>query len=406
MRSKTIAITLLCLFITNITIASACTTAIVSAKGTPDGQPILWKHRDAGNFDNKIIFDDKGKFSYLGLINSNDAAAKEVWAGVNEVGFAIMNAASYNINIGDTTKAKDQEGLFMKRALQSCSSLDEFEAILVETNSKRGIEANFGVIDAQGGAAYYETGNHSFVKLDVNDPAIAPFGYLVRTNFSSTGSKDKGYGYIRYQSAEHLFHQEAAQNSISPQFIFQEVDRSLYHSLTNIRLDARPWPDSKDEDYFVSFRDYINRYSSTASFIVQGVKPGEDVKTSVAWTLLGFPPCAVAIPLWVAAGENLPAVITAKDSANAELCDKALELKHHCFPVSRGSGNDYLNLAKLINHERNGYMQQIRPLEEEVISKTGDVIGELRKNGFDKQRVIVLYRWIDNFIRERYLKIE
>ena len=66
--------------------------------------------------------------------------------------------------------------------------------ILLETDNGEIKEANFGVIDAQGGAAYYETTNFSFTKIDANDPVVAPFGYLIRTNYSFTGTADDGYG--------------------------------------------------------------------------------------------------------------------------------------------------------------------------------------------------------------------
>ena len=38
-------------------------------------------------------------------------------------------------------------------------------------------------------------------KFDVNDPAVAPNGYLIRTNYSVAGEENKGYGYIRYATA-------------------------------------------------------------------------------------------------------------------------------------------------------------------------------------------------------------
>jgi len=384
----------------------ACTTAIVSGSGSEDGRPILWKHRDSGFMENKIIFDDSGKFKYIGLINSKDYELNEVWAGANETGFAIMNAASYNLNIDDTTTLKDQEGLFMKRALQTCENLADFENILIETTSKRGIEANFGVIDAHGGAAYYETGNHSYTKLDVNDPEIAPFGYLVRTNFSSTGDKDKGYGYIRYMTAEQLFYQASAKNSITPQFILKNVDRSLQHSLTNVDLAKGNLPQSKDDSHFVPFRDYINRYSSTASFVAHGVKKGEDTSNMMIWSLLGFQPCSIAVPLWVAAGDVIPSIVTASDSANAPLCEKALQLKESCFSIKRGSGKDYLDLAMLLNQKGNGYMQLISPLEHVIVTRAEKLDRTFRDNEFDRKASIEFYEWVDQFLRSKYLEIE
>jgi hypothetical protein len=67
-----------------------------------------------------------------------------------------------------------------------------------------GVEANFGVIDANGGAAYYETANYKFEKFDANDPTVAPDGYLIRTNYSFSGEENKGLGYIRYATAADL----------------------------------------------------------------------------------------------------------------------------------------------------------------------------------------------------------
>jgi hypothetical protein len=34
----------------------ACTSAIITGKITPDGRPLLWKHRDTGEDNNRIQF--------------------------------------------------------------------------------------------------------------------------------------------------------------------------------------------------------------------------------------------------------------------------------------------------------------------------------------------------------------
>ena len=81
-------------------------------------------------------------------------------------GFAIMNSASYNLNLQDTSKLKDNEGFVMKKALQSCATLQDFEALLKSLPKPMGVNANFGVIDANGGAAYYETSNYTFIKFN------------------------------------------------------------------------------------------------------------------------------------------------------------------------------------------------------------------------------------------------
>ena len=64
-----------------------------------------------------------------------------------------------------------------------------------------GVEANFGVIDNYGGAAYYEVNNHSWVKFDVNDD---PQGYRVVTNFTQTGRPEDRRGVARYEKARSI----------------------------------------------------------------------------------------------------------------------------------------------------------------------------------------------------------
>ena len=182
-----------------------CTTAVVSGKATNDGRPLLLKNRDADALQNKLVYFFDGKYRFMGLVNSEDINNKEVWCGFNEFGFGIMNSASYNLKVNDTTKISDLEGIIMKMALEQCKTLEDFEKMLNDLPKPLGVEANFGVIDANGGAAYYETDNFKFIKFDVNDPAVAPNGYLIRTNFSISGQENKGYGYIRYQTASEIF---------------------------------------------------------------------------------------------------------------------------------------------------------------------------------------------------------
>ena len=99
--------------------------------------------------------------------------------GVNEAGFAIINTASINMHKYDEDGG-DQEGTFMYKALATCRTVKEFEALIKnKKHQPRKVEANFGVIDAEGGAAYFETNSYDYTKYDVNDPTVAPHGFLV-----------------------------------------------------------------------------------------------------------------------------------------------------------------------------------------------------------------------------------
>ncbi len=384
---------------------NACTTAVISGKFTKDGRPLLLKHRDTHFVENKIRFFDDGKFDYIGLINSVDSKGKEVWAGVNSAGFAIMNSASYNLKaLDDTTTIQDSEGVVMKLALQNCRTVDDFQLLLEGMKKPLGVEANFGVIDAEGGCAFFEVNNFTIKKLDANDPAIAPFGYLIHTNFSFTGRKDEGKGYIRYLTAEELFGRASETNNLDFKFLLQDVSRSLKNSL--LKTDLAVNPPSESEEKFVTLEDYIVRYSSVATVVVQGVRPGEAPELSTMWTVLGFQLTSVAVPVWVKAGENLPKILTAPDSSNAPLCRMALKLKKQCYPVSRGSGRKYLLLSKVINEGGNGFLQLLRPVENENIARAIKLLEEWRKaNKLSESQARDYYNFVDRHVAESYEKL-
>ena len=227
--------TLLCLFSLLIVLTDqtiACTSFLISGKYTVDGKPILYKNRDTDEMQNSLAFFNDGKYKYIGLVNGTASWNKEVWGGYNEAGFAIINTAAYNNNIGDTTKLNDREGVVMKIALQSCATIQDFENQLKSSHKPLGVDSNYGVIDALGGAAYYETGNFNYKKYDANDTTITKNGILVRTNHSFRGDLTKGMGFNRYNTAFNTLNLAYAENKILPQNLFNLISRNLYHTLT------------------------------------------------------------------------------------------------------------------------------------------------------------------------------
>ena len=44
----------------------ACTSIIITGKATPDGCPLMWKHRDTGAPYNHIGYFDEGGYRFLG----------------------------------------------------------------------------------------------------------------------------------------------------------------------------------------------------------------------------------------------------------------------------------------------------------------------------------------------------
>jgi len=372
-----------------------CTTAVVSGKATDDGRPLLLKNRDADALQNKLVYFFDGKYKFIGLVNSEDKDNKEVWCGFNSTGFGIMNSASYNLKMNDTTKLSDLEGRIMKMALESCATLEDFEKMLNEMDKPLGVEANFGVIDANGGAAYYEVDNFKFIKYDANDPAVAPNGYLIRTNFSLSGEDNKGYGYIRYETASELFASKYEKGKISFEFLINDVPRCLVHSFTKTDLTKSLPGNNKDNNY-VYFRDYIPRSSTSAAIVVQGIKRGESVSLTTMWTILGFPLTSVVIPVWLLDDGSIPKILQADETGNAPLCNVALQLKNKVFSAQNDASENYLNLSALMNKKNSGVRQKLIPIEEQVIEKAKNILTDFRKNGIKYSEAKEFYNWIDN----------
>jgi len=386
----------LIVFLFTVCNTNPCTTAVVSGKATDDGSPLLLKNRDADALQNKLVYFFDGRFKFIGLVNSTDKENKEVWCGFNEAGFGIMNSASYNLKINDTTKLSDLEGRIMKMALERCATLEDFEKMLNDLPKPLGVEANFGVIDANGGAAYYETDNFKFIKYDVNDPAVAPNGYLIRTNFSIAGEDNKGYGYIRYATASNLFENKIKDEKISFEFLINDVPRCLIHSFTNTDL-AKNLPDEKSEK-FVYFRDYIPRHSTSAAIVVQGVKENESASLTTMWTILGFPLTSVVIPVWLNDDGMFPKVLQADETGNAPICDLALKLKDKIFSHQNDASENYMNLSALMNKENSGVRQKLIPVEEQVLVKAKNILTDFRNNGINYSEAKEFYNWIDGDI--------
>ncbi|MCD6337665.1 MAG: hypothetical protein J7M01_05490, partial [Candidatus Marinimicrobia bacterium] len=322
---KKISLVILALF----SIAFACTSAVISGSVTVDGRPLLWKHRDTGSLENKLVFISEKGYDFIGIANVKDPMNKDIWMGLNEKGFAIMNTASYNINEGLSCEVEDdQEGLFMRLALEACASTQDFEDLLTRSSGKWGIAANFGVIDAEGNAAYYETGYYDYTKFNVNDPETAPDGYLIRTNFSQTGKGDNGVGYIRFDATTELFEK---QDKFSVEFILREATRNLDHGLLNKDIANMKLPKNFNDKTMVDFQDYTVRYSSASVLVIQGVLPDEDPTNSVLWPIVGFPLTAITCPVFFSSGAELPEVITTETTEAPFLSTASLKLKNELF---------------------------------------------------------------------------
>ncbi|MDX9773964.1 MAG: hypothetical protein RBT02_11185 [Bacteroidales bacterium] len=383
----------------------SCTTFLMSGKYTPDGRPLLYKNRDTGTLDNALVFFTDGKYQYIGIVDAKDSWKREVWGGFNSAGFAIMNTAAYNNNTGDTTKLADLEGVVMKMALATCATLADFEKMLTDMPKPLGVDANFGVIDAMGGAAYYETGNFGFKKIDANDPALAPYGLLIRTNYSFTGTVGEGGGYIRFAAASDALNMALAQNRLDPQHLMNSISRNLTHSLTKVNMRTG-LPANGATTTFVNFDDFIPRTSTASVMLVIGAAKGDDPSNAMMWSLAGFPLTTVAVPVWINGGKSLPQVVSMKDNMHAPLCDAAMMLKHQLFPITRGSGGKYMNVALLLNEEKTGILQKLEPVEKEIFRKTAEMTASMPAKGkLQKEKITEYYQWLDSYIIQSYKEL-
>ncbi len=381
---------------------SACTTAVISGKYTKDGRPLLWKHRDTWAVNNKVMQFDDGKYPYTGLVNSKDSLGKSVWIGYNSTGFAIMNSASYNLN-NDTIEQSGLEGRIIKKALQTCATIDDFEKMLKKLKQPTRLEANFGVIDGKGGAAYFELGNFKIVKIDANDPAVAPNGYVIRTNYSFTGEAGKGGGYIRYVTANTVFDEAVKSNSLSAKTIIQKGSRNLTHALTGDNL----WDYEnlrEGEDKMVFFMDYIPRRSSASSCIVEGIQPDEDPNLTTMWTVLGWPLASVTIPVFINEKAEIPEVLTYnEDMKDAPLCSFALSLKDECYSYKWGTNKKYyLNVNRLLNADGTGIIQQNTDLDNALFDQSYEMLEKWRDEGRSEQELSEFYISVDKQVKEHY----
>lgn len=307
----------------------ACTTAVISGKATIDGRPILWKNRDTtSSIHNEVALFEEGKYKAIGIVNAGNRGA--IWMGMNEAGFCIENSVSRDLSVQGEGKGPGNGGL-MKKALQTCATVEDFVKLLEETNqSGRSTVANFGVIDASGGAALFETGPKSYKKFDANDPEIAPNGYVVRSNFSTTGRnldanptpEELGeiYSAERYLRACSLMKIEDG-SKLSVEHVVRRCTRDMA-AIDGPHPGTVNSPEGKLPET-IATTNTISRTTTVSAAVFQGVLPGEDASLTTMWAILGDPKFSIAVPCWVAGG----VADELEDKRGGELGEIAISLR-------------------------------------------------------------------------------
>ena len=283
---------------------------------------MIWKQRDADNVRNTLAHVKGERYSYTGIFADTDTGHRKTYGGINEAGFAIANNLSYNLRPDDTGT---QNGLLMSRALGICESLEDFENMLMEGTGLE-ISANFAVIDAHGGAAYFEAWDHGYTRYDVPEG-----GVLYRTNFSLSGRENEGGGYARYEAISRIM-EKRPRGGYSPEF-FLDAARNFHHGFSG--------KDALKGNTLVYDNHLIPRTWSASSVIIEGVTQAQRADAGMMWFVPGYPPCSYAVAAWVAAGDNLPATVSGDAPANA----LAVELMHKVHPFFQNEeGAEYLDV--------------------------------------------------------------
>ena len=150
-------------------------------------------------------------------------------------------------------------------------------------------------------------------------------------------------------------------------------------------------------------QDFIPRRITSASVVIKGVKKGEDPLNTVMWTILGYPPASIAVPLFVKAGENQPFfMVKGENSNNALRCDISLKAKSKIFAIKRGNGNKYFNFGALYNKKGNGLMQRMQRAESKVFKISAEFIKEHKDKEMKKEELDSFYNSLFEVIKKAY----
>lgn len=399
------AICLCCLFMASMESIRACTSAIISGKITPDGRPVMWKNRDTSDLLNCVRYMKGEKYNFI-AVTGYAKNPRSIWIGTNEAGFSIMNTVSYNlIEKKEGEKTGSRNGTVMKRALEICATVDDFKHYLDTLKRPMLVETNFGVIDARGNGAYFEVDHTHYTEYNVNDPSVAPHGYLVRANFSVSGKLNEGAGYVRYQQAEQEIFTASVTNEITPQWLFSNLSRSFANPLMGIDLKSGDFNKPKTNGWFVE-QDFIARKKSSCAVVIQGVKPDEDASFTTMWTVIGYPPVTPAIPVWVkGAAGKLPRLLSvAGEKFDSPLCDATSLLRKRVYSYTRGNNAEtYFHWELLFNKKGNGYMQLNEDMEQELFRTIYSGIEKWRNaQSPSTEDIYRMYDDSDRFITEKF----
>ena len=335
------------------------------------------ENRDTSTLHNEVAIFDGGPHRVVAIV---DAAKRgSVWMGVNDAGFCIENSLSNDLR--DSDDSGPGNGQLMKLALETCQTIDDFERLLRRTNaSGRSTRANFGVLDAQGGAALFETRGKDYVKFDANDPAAAPDGYIVRSNFAATANDLPAdpateavspdlYSGERYCRAKVLLGQRVG-GGISVDYVLRNLCRDMADPAGTAYPGSINAPGGLLPE-LIDTSTTISRTTTVSAVVIGGVRAGEDPSLTTMWSILGDPKYSIAVPCWVDVNHVADPL---EDPAGGELGEIAVSLRDWSLNAEK---------TAVLTRPLPGIWKDIWPTEDRIYVETNEALNRWRQTGPD-----------------------
>ena len=292
----------------------------------------------------------------------------------------------------------DREGELMYYVLGQCATLQDFESWLETYPQPWGVEANFGLIDAQGGAAYYEINNHRWIKYDVNEEAN---GYRVVTNFSFAGRYEDYEGWERYQTASAIMQEKfSRETEMTAIDAINYFSRTYRHEVLQVNYTSSNAP-----EYAVD-QDFIPRRITSAVIVFEGVKAGEAPIHTIMWSALGYPATTVAIPLLMNA-KYLPSSMAARSfnakkgsALHSEMCDASLQIKDAwIFPMKISNGKRYVSLQNVLigTDDKPALLSCVNKVEDKIQNDFRPLYQQWTEGALPDQ---VFYKWYEQITKQ------
>jgi hypothetical protein len=98
-----------------------------------------------------------------------------------------------------------------------------------------------------------------------------------------------------------------------------------------------------------------------------------DKTPATFWVLLGEPITSIAVPVWV---ESKRTPLSLHEGDTAPICAEALRIKKFIRPLVKDSQDNYLQVNRLVNKEKTGFLPLILKTEKEIFQETAQFLKE------------------------------